>query len=194
MVKRLLILGAMLCFASSAKAGVVVALEGNGPVGNNWTYDVTLERGSVLTTAGFFVLYDIPGLTSGPIWTPNTADGVPGVSNWLISQPLSGPVPPNLLPNDTPGIPNVEVEYTGLDSISPRALPDDPQGLLLGKLTLTTPITAQGFIDYTSQGAGGLRVVGSVAGPIPEPSSIGMMGVGLATVLAVALRRRRRTH
>jgi len=66
---------------------------------------------------------------------------------------------------------------------------------LLGKLTVTTPPLAKGFIDYTSQTAqlsgSGLSVVSSVAGPVPEPSTFGMMGAGLAVVAGFALRRRR---
>jgi len=196
MVKRLLGLSTLLLFAAGAEAGVVISLESKAPSGSgfNWVYDVTLERNSLMSQNDFFVIYDIPGL-SNPLWAPNTSDangntGVPDINSWAVSQPPVGPVPPFLNPNDNPATPNVEVQLISNDTIAPRDPLTDPNGLLLGKLTVTSPFSTEGIIDYTSQGSA-LNVVASVPGPIPEPSTVGMMGAGLVAVSLFALRRRR---
>jgi hypothetical protein len=196
MVKRLLVLSSLLLFATGARAGVVVALEGNTQQANgDWIYDITLEQNSQMSAKDFFVIYDIPEI-SNVSWDPNNeaGAGIPDVAGWSVTEPAAGPVPANLLPIDLPGIANVLVTLQdGFGPFSPR--PQDVNGLLVGKLTITTPPLAKGFIDYTSQTAqlsgSGLSVVSSVAGPVPEPSTFGMMGAGLAVVAAFALRRRR---
>src|SRR4249920_2666788 len=187
MVKRVLVVSAMLCFAASAKAGVVVSLENGSPSGNNWVYDVTLERLGVMKTNDFFVVYDLAGVTSA-VWAPEAA--VPPSSDWSTAQPLVGPVPTGLLPTDNSGIPNLLVTYTGATDITVPG----PDSLLLGKITVTTPITEKGFVDYTSTAGNtdGLLVVSSTPGPaIPEPGTMGMLAAGVAAVVGVGLRRRR---
>jgi|SRR6478609_1172929 len=197
MVKRLLVLSSLLLFATGARAGVVVALEDNKQQANgDWIYDITLEQNTQMTAKDFFVIYDIPQISNAS-WDPNNealGTGIPDVGGWSTTEPGAGPVPPNLLPNDSPSLANVLVTLQdGFGPITPRA--QDVNGLLLGKLTVTTPPLAKGFIDYTSQTAqlsgSGLSVVSSVAGPVPEPSTFGMMGAGLAVVAGFALRRRR---
>jgi hypothetical protein len=197
MVKRLIVLSSLLLFATGAKAGVVIALEGNTQqASGDWIYDITLEQNTQMSAKDFFVIYDIPEI-SNVSWDPNNeaaGANIPDVAGWSTTEPGAGPVPANLLPNDSPSIANVLVTLQdGFGPITPR--PQDVNGLLLGKLTVTTPPLAKGFIDYTSQTAqlsgSPLSVVSSVAGPVPEPSTFGMMGAGLAVVAAFALRRRR---
>jgi len=203
MVKRLLVLGSLLVFAASARAGVVVSLDqiANTSGHFDWIYDVTLENNSRMSTGDFFALYEIPGLLpNGITWNPNDgvdsggqATNVPPLADWTIEQRAFGPVVPNLTPRDF-GDPNVQITLSALNTtIEPR--PQDVNGLLLGQLTLSSSIGIGRVINYTTKSAQGpdsnLFVIGRTAGPIPEPSTVGMMGAGLAAVLAVALRRRR---
>ncbi len=200
MFKRLLAMSTLLLFSVGANAGIVVALDGTSATagGFNWTYDVTLEPDSLMSRNNYFVLYDISGVTN-PVWAPNTIDpdgvvtGVPDASKWSVATLASGPVPPFLNPIDNGGLPNVLVTLADNTTIMPRS--KDVAGLLLGKLTVTSPVGNEGIIDYASQAAqlsgSELRVVGGVAGPVPEPSTVGMMVAGLAAAMGFALRRRR---
>jgi len=200
MVKRLLVLSTLLLFAASARAGVVVALDNVSNVSGhfNWVYNVTLENNSQMSAEDYFVLYDIPGLITPPVWSPNVGTppnltGVPDITHWTVAETGTGPVPPNLLPKDGSD-PNAVVSLNpGEPLIAPR--PQDTSGLLLGQLTVSSPFDTEGLINFTSQSAqsGGspLYVIKLVAGPIPEPSTVGMMGAGLMAFVAVALRRRR---
>jgi hypothetical protein len=119
--------------------------------------------------------------------------GVPDASKWSVATLASGPVPSFLHPIDNGSLPNVLVMLNDNTTVTPRS--KDVAGLLLGKLTVTSPVGNEGIIDYASQAAqlsgSELRVVGGVAGPVPEPSTVGMMVVGLAAAMGFALRRRR---
>jgi len=201
MAKRFLGFCALLLLSAGANAGIVIDLVSKTANANqfDWTYAVTLERDTLMAQNDFFVIYGIPGINNA-LWTPNTSDshgqtGVPGPADWQVSEPLSGPVPSFLAPNDKPNIPNVEISLLADTTIQARNVAFDPNGLLLGTLTVTTPFGQNGIIDYTSistQLSGSdLNVVHSVTGPIPEPSTVGMMGAGLLAVVAFALRKRR---
>ncbi len=89
-------------------------------------------------------------------------------------------------------MPNLLVKYTGAAPLTAATTSS-----LLGKLTVTTPIIAKGFIDYTSTAgnACGFLVVSSTPGPaIPEPGTFALMAAGVAVVVAIGLRRRRQIH
>src|SRR5690348_13699951 len=124
MVKRLLVLGSLLVFAASARAGVVVSLDqiANTSGHFDWIYDVTLENNSQMSTGDFFALYEIPGLLPNGInWNPNSgsdANGptlVPPSAAWTVTEQPFGPVVPNLAPRDF-GDPNVQVTLSALNT------------------------------------------------------------------------------
>jgi hypothetical protein len=200
MLKRLLVLSTLLVCAAGARAGVIVTFDSRTQTatGFDWVYDVTLEPGARMSPNDFFVVYDIPGLT-GATWDPNNTatNGVPDVGDWQVDESAFGPFPLFAKLPDNPNFPNVLVTLQGVSPIVP-ILGIDDNGKFLGQLTVSTPIGTQGLIDFSSLSAQAsgtpLFDTGRIAGPIPEPSTVGMMGAGLVALVVVALRRRRQTR
>jgi hypothetical protein len=198
MLKRYLLPAVLLLAAPAAHANILLSLQSGGPTsdgagGFNWNYDVLLQPGAQMLPGDATALYDVSGFKSAsftvstdPITNLPVTDDTFSVSN-----PALGPTPGFLNPTDTSALPNVVLT---LDGPHPVAHPGSV--LNLGTLTVGSAFGTAANLDYGSlthkTSTLPLYAISSVAGPVPEPSTYGFMGIGLAAIAAVALRRARR--
>lgn len=199
MLKRFLFPAVFLVSASAANATILVNLQSGSPVsdgagGFNWTYDVLLEAGAFITAGDKFALYDVSGVKSASftkdaaLVTPDTFD---------LTTPATGPTLGFLGPTDSATIPNVVVTLNGPANIAPGAVNGVVPSLKLGTLTIDTSFgpgatISSGSLTHAAGAVDQGFSLTTVAGPVPEPSTYGFMGVGLATLAAFALRKSRR--
>src|SRR5215813_11197804 len=203
MLKRLFVCALMfLCASGVARATILIQLESGNPKSDGaggffWNYDVFLEPGAFMSSEGTtdkLVIYDVGGLNAAK--SSFSADPLINPADvFAISEQNSGP-PPGFLPHkDTSALPNLVLEL----SDGPVIRQTDPTkgSLRLGTLTVDSTFGTGAQLDYgsidrhtvmgTTQP---LFAVSSALGPVPEPSTVAMMAVGLGGVLGVALRRR----
>ena len=189
MLKRLFVVGLLLVYGQGAGAAILVTL--NQVTNFDWVYDIRLQPQSFMSQGDAFTVYDFPALQSAT-FIPDA-----GVADRTFALGMAGTgfTPPLVAPTDDPQLDNVTVTLTGGDQIVPSSLGD---AVTLGQLVLTgvsaTPGEPINFTGLSAQQAGGtaLSNIGFVPAPVPEPSTIGFMGVGLLAVAGLALRRRKR--
>ena len=190
MLKRLLLAGLLLVCGEGARAAIIVTLD--HVTDFDWVYNVSLQSSAFMSVGDAFTVYDFPGLQEA-VFTPDAGPAIAGRS-FELTQAGTGFTPSFVVPNDLPGLENVTVKLSGGDPVVP-----DPSGgaLLLGQLTLTglaaQPGKAIDFTGLSAQQSGGTAVsnIASVPAPVPEPTTVGFMGLGLLAVTALALRRRK---
>jgi|SwirhirootsSR3_FD_contig_111_1168698_length_1715_multi_4_in_0_out_0_2 hypothetical protein len=194
MLKRFLLPAAFLLAAPAVHANILLTPTGSptpdGAGGFNWTYDAFLQPGARLVADDAFVLYDVAGLKTASFMVGPDVPATPPDS-FNVTFPSLGPTPGFLNPTDTAGLSNVAVTLSGPATIShPGAV------LLLGTLTVDSTFGTAGNLDYGSLSHKTptlpLFAFSSVAGPVPEPSTYGFMGIGLAAIAALGLRKTRR--
>ena len=184
----------MLFSVASARAAILVSLDhiSSSSSSFDWVYDVRLEPGEFLTKGNFFTVYDFKGLENAT-WTPDSGPAVTG-RTWDTTTQGTGNTPALVVPVDSAGISNVTVTLKDGENIVPN--PQQPS-VLLGQLTLTTETDVVGpRINFTSlskqQGlATDEFTIGTVSGPVPEPATVSILGLGLLAATAVGLRRRK---
>jgi hypothetical protein len=204
MLMRLLVFGLLVVCAQGARA-IVVTFDAAASSGNTYVYNVTLEPGAFMRadsdpaspTQNAFTLYDFPGLVRATF----AADpGLP-LNAVVVSTPTTGFNPIGIAPEaPDSALLNITVRLDSGPDIEPLKL--DPLGnpVPLGTLTVIGPFAAPTkVIEFSGQAiqTDGDRPLGTwstTVGPIPEPSTVGFMGAGLAAVVALALRRRRKQH
>jgi hypothetical protein len=196
MLMRLLVFGLLMVCAQGARA-VVVTFDAAASSGNTYVYNVTLDPGAfmvagpALSTQSGFTVYDFPGLVSATFEKNASLT----LNSFDLSTPSTGFDPIGIRPLADTSLPNITVR---LDS-GPDILPDpDGDPLPIGTLTVIGPVAAPtAVIEFSGQavqtdGKTRLGNWSTTVGPIPEPATVGFMGLGLAAVAAVALRRRRK--
>jgi hypothetical protein len=199
MLKRFLFPAVLLVSASAANATILIDLQSGNPVsdgagGFNWNYLVSLQPGAFMTSGDQFAVYDVQGL-KGASFTVDPA--LTTTDTFNVSTPATGPKPGFFSPTDT-AVPNVVVTLSGTENIS-QGIVNGP-ALHLGTLTIDSAFGAAASADYGSltHKVGGLQgplfSVSSVAAPVPEPSTYGFMGIGLAAIAALGLRKTRRNR
>lgn len=194
MLKRLLVVGLLLVCGDPARAAILVLLDHQS--GNDWVYNVRLQPASYMSVGDTFTVYDFPGLqnASDASFVPDSGPGVTG-RHFGTTLAGTGVTPPGVAPVDNPLLNNVTVTLSEGDTIGATATTVTQ----LGQLTLTGPSDVRGeLINFTGAstqkaGATALSNVGYLPAPVPEPGTIGFLGVGLGAVVA-ALAFRRRKH
>jgi hypothetical protein len=194
-----LVLGMVLVLGRMVSASIVVS---DGAIQDastgEYQYNVELEAGSVLKAGDGLVIDDFPGLiTSGPnapsLTTPgftfNTVQSLTGNDLKAPSPSLNANPPGNHVDfaialvggtADDATINNVSVVYNGAAQLGPTA--DE-----LGVLTLYSSLAGPGITlnadsasgSKDSSGSGGSAVYdsGSITVPVPEPTSLGVLGM-----------------
>jgi hypothetical protein len=199
MLKRFLFPAVLLVSASAAHATILIDPQSGSPTsdgagGFNWNYDVTLQPGAFITAGDQFAVYDVQGL-KGASFTVDPA--LTTTDTFNVTTPATGPQPGFFNPTDT-ATPNVVVTLSGSENIT-QTVQSGPS-LRLGTLTIDSTFGAGASAEYGSLThkvaglQGPLFSVSSVAAPVPEPGTFGFMGIGLATIAALGLRRTRRSR
>ena len=217
MKKLALVAIAVLMISAFASAESIIpslkSITPDGPGMYKWTYQVILTTSDILETSNpgadalqYFTIYDFAGYVAGS--ASFTSDGSTSASDWKFSSLNTGlttdgdgGIASNLIPGtpDSATTPNLSWEYVGA-GISGSAGPNFDGGgnTILGffsadsvyngttrgnytgaTFALDTFTNTYVFADNT----------GSVLVPLPEPSSILLLGGGLASLAGVIRKR-----
>jgi hypothetical protein len=178
--KLMLLLSSGIAYVGLASASVTASLDGGAPalVGSGlyrYTYTAVLQS-NVLEAGDYFVLYDFYGYKPGSMTAPN--------STWTTDDSeTTGPHPGNSV-NDSPAVVNLLWVYQGVN-VSAAAAP-----VMLGKFSADSNSGQVGKLPFAGITDGGnFDFLDTAAGPIPEPSTTGLLGAGLAAVLCAKKRR-----
>jgi hypothetical protein len=161
-----------------------------GQEGNySFEYDIDLAANSQVEANHFLVFYDVTSYVTA--FYSNTAGNAID-TNWALSTPTSGGIPPLTLPPDNSTVLNVQFTYSG-PTVTNAATAQDLGAVYI---VANSNILRSGFFGQDSNNASGGQdsgviqtdVPGSAA--IPEPASMSIMGSALAGV-AFMIRRRR---
>jgi hypothetical protein len=193
MLKRFILFALLLMATTAARAGILVAFDAKASSGNNWVYDVSLSPGDTMQTNDFFTVYDFRGLQKAT-FTPDPGNA--GGRTFTLSTPTQGETPLTTQPVDLSNIDNVVVSLTTGEKITPVGSAQFP----IGVLTLTSNLGLQQstLTNFASQTTGRLSLennyfISSTAGPVPEPSAVTLLGLGLVATFAYRFKKRARS-
>jgi hypothetical protein len=192
MLKRFILFALLLMATTAARAGILVAFDPTNSSGNTWKYNVSLSPGDTMQTGDFFTVYDFRGLQSADFTrNPNAAN-----STFTITTPGQGQTPATTQPIDAAGIDNVVVSLTAGENITPVGRAQFP----IGVLTLTSNISVEQstLTNFASQTTGRLssekdNFISFTSSPVPEPSAVALMGMGLLATFAYQFKKRARS-
>jgi len=182
-VRKLLVFFCLFsAFTAVSSAGITASLDGGAPTAAGaglyrYTYTATLGS-NVLEAGDYFVIYDFFGYHPESITAPNV--------NWTTDDTATiGPYP-GVPTADSPALVNLLWVYEGV-SISAMGGP-----FALGKFSAVSSSNRIGVLSLAGITDGGnLDFFDTAPGPIPEPSTTGLLAAGLA---ALWYGRRRRAH
>jgi len=201
MLKRFLFSAVFLVSASAANATILVTLQSGSPVsdgagGFDWKYNVLLEAGAIFKPGDQFAIYDVGGLKSVAF---EKDAGLVTSDTFHVTTPDTGPTLGFLGPTDLGSIRNAVVTLEGSKNIAPIFDPTTgvTPSLRLGTLTVdssfgTATTLSTGSLTHAAGAVDQGFSLTTVAGPVPEPSTYGFMGIGLAAIAALAMRKTRR--
>ena len=203
-------LAVLMCLPMAANAALIPVLDSvTGPTAGlfTWNYqgDVSFDQrldptatngvtcpGPVGTlvqcnpTGTFFTVYDVLGL--------QTVNASP--ANWTSSEQLVGITPSSALPVDSPTIENITWTYTGPVVDGPISITGFSFTSTDG-LQQTGVFTSQDTKNVGAQSGDTDQVIGAVGvpaapSPVPEPSSLLLVGTGIMGLIGMTRQRFRR--
>ncbi len=172
----------------SARADIIPSFTGTTISGPNtvWGYQIDITSDQIVTAGDFFTIYDFGPFIAGSNSQP---------SGWSFSSSLVGPTPAGINAPDNPNILNLTWTYIGSSNLTGTGI--GPFSVMIAGVQ-EVPLTRDSF--FAAQGT---RATGGDAGtkvnnvgripvpaPIPEPSSVALIGLG-AFSWAIARWRRR---
>ncbi len=195
----LLALAPAVAWANIIPTGTTIT--GSGP-NYMWSYELQLAKDSNASTGAapssnpvphtnvgqgsFLTLYDFAGYVPGSCASP---DG------WVCTAQNVGFTPDDVMPSDDAAIVNLTWAHTTGDVIF-----GEPIGKNLGQFTAVSIYNKERLVSYASRAMknDGFAVdtiadnVGQTRGPmssVPEPESLGLIGLGLAALVSVRRRK-----
>lgn len=180
MRKLLLLVSLGIACGGLASASVTASLDGGAPASlgsglYRYTYSAVLQS-NVLEAGDYFVLYDFYGYQPGSMTAPN--------ASWMTDDSETTGPHPGAPVNDSPAVVNLLWVYQGAN-VSAVAAP-----VMLGKFSADSSSGHVGKLPFAGITDGGnFDFLDTAAGPIPEPSTIGLLGAGLAAVLCAKKSR-----
>jgi hypothetical protein len=184
LLRNLVLLSGLLAMwcGTSAHATVIVSDPTVSGVPGDfvWEYEISLDADQQIQFEDFFTFYDIQGLFSAALST----------SDWILTPAFDGITPSGAVVTDDPGLPNITVTYMGADPIvGPGVLLTLEIGSIYGDgAPGTFAAAAHNLAGEAVFNVASPLMPTQVPTPIPEPSVIGLVGVGLGLLLA---RKRR---
>jgi hypothetical protein len=163
--KSFLLLAAISSISLAARADIIPTLSsvtGSSP-NFTWNYSANVTVDQTVNTGDFFTIYDFGSIAPGSNTQP---------TGWTFSQALVGPTAALTSPTDNPNILNLTWTYNGTTPIVGSAA--------LGMFSVITSTNQLKDGQFTAQGTRnsgpntGTKVsnIGTVAVPVPEPSTL----------------------
>jgi len=184
--KCFLVLAAITAFSITARADIIPTLSsvtGSSP-NFTWNYSANVTVDQTVNAGDFFTIYDFSSIMPTTTTQP---------SGWTFSTALVGPTAPLTSPTDDPNLWNLTWTYNGTAPIVGSSA--------LGMFTVVTSTDQLKDGQFTAQATrnsgpnAGTKVsnIGTVAVPVPEPSSLFPI-LSLAAAIGVdRFFRRRKT-
>lgn len=179
--------------AKAVYSPTLVNVVDNGDGTYTWNYNVnwsTLTPAtSELTTGDFFTLYDVNGYVAGSATTTGGSDHA------FLSAQNIGINAPAQAPPDNPNVVNLTFQYTGsgTSEASKTFSGISFKSIVPGTVTQTLGWYSSQYLNLTTTPSSDIGESGRVnlPGVVPEPSSIALVGMGLAGLFGYGYRRRR---
>jgi hypothetical protein len=183
-MKRSLVLVSCLVAVAAVRGDIIPSFVGTTPSGGNtvWGYQIDITSDAKITTGDFFTIYDFGPFIAGSNVQP---------SGWTFSSSLVGPTPSGVAPPDDPNLLNLTWTYSG-PTISTSSGIGPFSVTIAGTQTQTQ---SSYFAAQSTRETEGTKLnnVGRipVPAPIPEPTTLSLLALGVAGAAIRTLRRRK---
>jgi hypothetical protein len=183
--KYFLLLAAISAISLAVRADIIPTLSsvtGSSP-NFTWNYSANVTVNQTVNTGDFFTIYDFGSIAPGSNTQP---------TGWTFSQSLVGPTAALTTPTDNPNILNLTWTYNGTAPIVGSAALGMFSVITSTDQLKTGQFTAQATLNSGPNAGTKVSNVGTIAVPVPEPSTLfPIMSLCAAIGVDRFLRRRK---